>query len=181
MKENPTWQSRWIANSWKSTSTATSEAVDCSIMAPCYSWCSCKRIKLQGFRPSAKSKYKILHEFYYSEMQQISDKWLWWSSMSILSWFHLQSDLCDQCSDMLMYFPSSLTLPWSEELRSWEWIKCYTISPSEIRNLYQKQYQVDLQHLQMEWSDWCYWDVSVVTSFFSTVCAAWATSRWYCL
>ena len=62
-----------------------------------------------------------------------------------------------------MSFPASLTLPWSDELR-WDWIKCYTISPSEIRNLYQKQYQVDLQHLQMEWSDWCYWDVSVVTS-----------------
>ena len=63
-----------------------------------------------------------------------------------------------------MYFPSSLTLPWSEELRSWDWIKCYTISSSEIRNLFRKQYQIDLQHLQMEWSDWCYWDVSVVTS-----------------
>ena len=64
---------------------------------------------------------------------------------------------------MFKYFPSSLTLPWSEELR-WDCIKCYTISPSEIRNLFQKQYQVDLQHLQMGWSDWCYWDVSVVTS-----------------
>ena len=69
---------------------------------------------------------------------------------------------------MLMYFPSSLTLPSSEELR-WDWIKCYTISPSEVRNLYQKQYQVDLQHLQMEWSDWCYWDVSVVTSLLQFV------------
>ena len=63
-----------------------------------------------------------------------------------------------------MHFPFSLTLPWSEELRLWDWIKCYTISLSEISNLFQKQYQVDLQHLQMEWSDWCYWDVSVVTS-----------------
>ena len=68
-----------------------------------------------------------------------------------------------------MYFPSSLTLPWSEELSSWDWIKCYTISLSEIRNLFQKQYQVDLQHLQMEWSDWCYWDVSVVTSLVQFV------------
>ena len=67
-----------------------------------------------------------------------------------------------------MYFPSSLTLPWSEELR-WDWIKCYTISPSEIRNLYIKQYQVDLQHLGMEWLDWCYWDVSVVTSLLQFV------------
>ena len=79
-------------------------------------------------------------------------------------------NLCDQCSDtVFMYFPSSLTLPWSEELISWDWIKCYTISPSEIRNLFQKQYQVDLQHLQMEWSDWCYWDVSVVTSLVQLV------------
>ena len=70
---------------------------------------------------------------------------------------------------MLMYFPSSLTLPWSEELRSWDWNKCYTIYLSEIRNLYPKQYQVDLQHLQMEWSDWCYWDVSVVTSLVQFV------------
>ena len=77
-------------------------------------------------------------------------------------------NLCDQCSDMLMYFPSSLILPWSKELR-WDWIKCYTISLSEIRNLYQKQYQIDLQHLQMEWSDWCYWDVSVVTSLVQFV------------
>ena len=29
--------------------------------------------------------------------------------------------------------------------------------------MYLKQYQVDLQHLQMEWFDWCYWDVSAVT------------------
>ena len=71
--------------------------------------------------------------------------------MSTLNWFHLQSDLCDQCSDtMLMYFPSSLALAWSEELR-WDWIKCYTISLSEIRNQYLKQYQVDIQHLQMGW------------------------------
>ena len=68
---------------------------------------------------------------------------------------------------MIMYFPFSLTLPWSEELRSWDWIQCYTISPSEIRNLYQKQYQVDLQHLQMEWSDWRCWDV--VTSLVQIV------------
>ena len=77
--------------------------------------------------------------------------------------------LCDQCSDtMIMYIPSSLTLPWSEEL-SWDWIKCYTISLSEIRNLYRKQYHVDCQHLQIEWSDWCYWDVSVVTSLVQFV------------
>jgi hypothetical protein len=52
-------------------------------------------------------------------------------------------------STLLLHFPSSLTLPWSEELR-WDWIKCYTISPTEVRNLYLKQYQVDLQH--------CNWD-----------------------
>ena len=52
------------------------------------SWCSHKRMKLQGHRASAKGKYKILHKFYYSAMQQISDKWLWWSSMSILNWSH---------------------------------------------------------------------------------------------
>ena len=37
---------------------------------------------------------------------------MWQASMSTLNWFHLQSDLCDQCLDMLMYFPSSLTLPY---------------------------------------------------------------------
>ena len=95
---------------------------------------------------------------------------MWWSSMSTPNWLHLQSDLCDQCSDtMFMYFPSSLTLPWSDELR-WDWIKCYTISPSEIRNLFRKQYQIDLQHLGMEWLDWCYWDVSVVTLLYSLCC-----------
>ena len=125
--------------------------------------------QLQGYRTSAKGKYKILNKFYCAAMQQISDKWLWWSYMSTLNWFHLQSDLCDHCSDIFIYFPSSLTLPWSEELRSWDWIKCYTISPSDIRNLYLKQYQVDLQHLQMEWLDWCYWDVSVVTSLLQSV------------
>ena len=170
MKEWSTWQSRCIANSWKNTSTATGEAVDHSIMATHYSWCSCKRMKLQGFRTSAKGKYSILHQCYYSAMQQISDKWLWWSSMSTFNWFHLQSDLCDQCSDtMFMYFPSSLTLSWSEELRSWDWIKCYTISLIEIRNQFRKQYQADLQHLQMEWSDWCYWAVRVVTSLVQFV------------
>ena len=51
----------------------TGKAVDCSIMAPCYSQCSHPRIKLQGYRTSAKGKYKILHEFYYDAMQQISD------------------------------------------------------------------------------------------------------------
>jgi hypothetical protein len=35
---------------------------------------------------------------------------------------------------------------------------------SRIRT--KKQYQVDLQRLQMEQLDWCYWDVSVVTSLF---------------
>ena len=69
---------------------------------------------------------------------------------------------------MLMYFPSSLTLPWSDEVR-WDWIKCSTISMSEIRNLLQKQYQIDVQHLQMEWSDCCFWDVSVVTSLLQFV------------
>jgi hypothetical protein len=54
----------------------TGEAVDHSIMAPHQSWVSCQRMKLQGFRSSAKCKYKILAEFYYDAMQQISDKWL---------------------------------------------------------------------------------------------------------
>ena len=54
----------------------TGEAVDCSLVAPCCPWCLNARMKLQGFRTSAKGKYKILHEFYYSAMQQISDKWL---------------------------------------------------------------------------------------------------------
>ena len=178
MKENPTSQSRGMANSWKTTSTATGDTVDHSIMAPPQSWASNKRIKLQGYRTSAKRKYKILAEFYYDAMQKVSDK------CDKPPCQHLIDFTCnliwDQCLDMLMYFPSSLTLPWSEELRSWDWIKCYTISLSEIRNLFWKQYQVDLQHLGMEWLDWCYWDVSVVTSLFSTGCAAWATSRWYC-
>ena len=52
------------------------EAVDHSIMAPPQFHVSNKRIKLQGYRTSAKCKYKILAEFYYSAMQQISDKWL---------------------------------------------------------------------------------------------------------
>ena len=52
----------------------TGEAVDHSIMAPLQSCVSQKRIKLQGFRTSAKGKYKILAEFYYDAMQQISDK-----------------------------------------------------------------------------------------------------------
>ena len=52
----------------------TGEAVDCSIMPPCYPWCSNARMKLQGHRSTAKSKYKILNIFYYSAMQQISDK-----------------------------------------------------------------------------------------------------------
>ena len=54
----------------------TGEAVDHSIMAPHQSQCSHTRMKLQGFRTSAKRKYKILAEFYYDAMQQISDKWL---------------------------------------------------------------------------------------------------------
>ena len=52
----------------------TGEAVDHSIMAPPQSRASNKRIKLQGYRTSAKCKYKILAEFYYDAMQQISDK-----------------------------------------------------------------------------------------------------------
>ena len=47
----------------------TGEAVDHSIMAPHNPWCLNKRIKLQGFRTSAKRKYKILAEFYYDAMQ----------------------------------------------------------------------------------------------------------------
>jgi hypothetical protein len=54
----------------------TGKAVDHSIMAPHYPWCSHARMKLQGHRTSAKRKYKILHKFYYSAIQQISDKWL---------------------------------------------------------------------------------------------------------
>ena len=146
----------------------TGKAVDHSIMAPHYTVCLHARTKLQGISSSAKSKYNILHKFYYDAMQKISDKC---DEPPCQYLIDFTCNLCDQCSDILMYFPSSFTLPWSEELR-WDWIKCYTISPSEIRNLYQKQYQVDLQHLQMEWSDWCYWDVSVDTSLFSTGCAA---------
>ena len=52
----------------------TGEAVDHRIMAPCHSQVSNKRIKLQGFRTSAKRKYKILAEFYYDAMQKVSDK-----------------------------------------------------------------------------------------------------------
>jgi muramidase (phage lysozyme) len=52
----------------------TGEAVDHSIMAPPQSRVSCQRMKLQGLRSTAKSKYNILNEFYYSAMQQISDK-----------------------------------------------------------------------------------------------------------
>ena len=47
----------------------TGEAVDHSIMAPPQFRVSQKRIKLQGFRTSAKCKYNILHEIYYSAMQ----------------------------------------------------------------------------------------------------------------
>ena len=94
-------------------------------------------------------------------MQQISDK-CDTPPCQYLIYFTCNL-LCDQCSDnMFMYFPSSLTLPWSDKLR-WGWIKCYTISQCEIRNMYLKQYQVGLQHLQMEWSDCCYRDVSTVT------------------
>ena len=144
----------------------TGEAVDHSIMGPQYSWCSHKRMKLQGHRSTAKGKYIILCEFYYSAMQQISDK------CDAPPCQHLTDFTCNQCDQysykMFMYIPLSLTLPWSEKLR-WDWFRCYTISPSEIRNLYQKQYKVDLQHLQMEWSDWCYWDVSVVTPLLQFV------------
>ena len=52
----------------------TGDAVDHSIIAPYYHWCSNARMKLQGHRSTAKSKYKILNIFYYSAMQQISDK-----------------------------------------------------------------------------------------------------------
>jgi hypothetical protein len=52
----------------------TGEAVDHSIMAPYYPQCLYKRTKLQGFRTSANVKYKILAEFYYDAIQQISDK-----------------------------------------------------------------------------------------------------------
>ena len=41
----------------------TGEPVDHSIMAPPHFCVSHKRIKLQGYRTSAKSKYKILAEF----------------------------------------------------------------------------------------------------------------------
>jgi hypothetical protein len=52
----------------------TGEAVDHSIMAPHYSQYSNKRMKLQGFRTSAKSKYTTLASFYYDAMQKVSDK-----------------------------------------------------------------------------------------------------------
>ena len=52
----------------------TGKAVDHSIMTPPQSQASNKRIKLQGYRTAAKGKYKILAEFYYDAMQQISDK-----------------------------------------------------------------------------------------------------------
>ena len=52
----------------------TGKAVDHSIMAPHQSQVPNKRMKLQGLRISAKGKYKILAEFYYDAMQQISDK-----------------------------------------------------------------------------------------------------------
>jgi hypothetical protein len=58
------------------TSTATGEAVDHSIMALHQSQCSNKRMKLQGFRTSAKYKHNIFNEYYYDAMQQISDEWL---------------------------------------------------------------------------------------------------------
>ena len=93
----------------------TGEAVDHSIMAPHHSWCSNKRIKLQGYRTSAKGKYKILPEFYYDAMPKITDKC---DKPPCQHLIDFTCNLCDQCSDtMLMYFPSSLTLPWSEELR----------------------------------------------------------------
>ena len=93
----------------------TGEAVDHSIMAPCYSQCSNKRMKLQGFRTSAKGKYKILAEFYYDAMQKVSDKCDDPPCQHLIDF--TCNLLCDQCSDMFMYFPSSLILPWSEELR----------------------------------------------------------------
>ena len=49
----------------------TGKAVDHSIMAPPHSCVSQARIKLQGFRTSAKRKYKILAEFYYDAMQKV--------------------------------------------------------------------------------------------------------------
>ena len=112
----------------------TGKAVDHSIIAPPQSRVSQARMKLQEYRTSAKCKYKILAEFYYDAMQKVSDK------CDDPPCQHLIDFTCNLicvinaqiCS---FYFPSSLTLPWSEELR-WDWIKCYTISPSEIRNLY---------------------------------------------
>ena len=85
----------------------TGKAVDHSIMASRYPWCSNTRMKLQGFRTSAKSKYNILNEFYHSAMQQISDKC---DAPPCQHLIDFTCNLCDQCSDMLMYFPSSLTL-----------------------------------------------------------------------
>ena len=41
-------------------------------MAPPQSQASNKRIKLQGFRTSAKGKYKTLAEFYYDAMQNVN-------------------------------------------------------------------------------------------------------------
>ena len=139
-------------------------------MAPCHSCCSNQRVKLQGFRTPAKRKYKIflLNSIMMQCNKSVTNGCDYPPCQHLIDF--TCNLLCDQCSDtMLVYFPFSLTLPWSEELRSWDWIKCYTISLSEIRNLFQKQYHVDLQYLQMEWSDWCYWDVSVVTSLVQFV------------
>jgi hypothetical protein len=97
----------------------TGEAVDSSIMAPHYPQCSNKRMKLQGQRSNVKGKYKTLNEFYYSAMQQVSDKC---DDPPCQHLIDFTCNLCDQCLDtMLIYFPSSLALPWSEELR-WDWI-----------------------------------------------------------
>ena len=52
----------------------TGKAVDHSKIAPPQSQASHKRIKLQGYRTSAKHKYKTLAEFYYDAMQKVSDK-----------------------------------------------------------------------------------------------------------
>jgi hypothetical protein len=143
-------------------------------MAIYFPQCSNKRIKLQGQGSYVKSQYYILNKFYYPAMQQICDKC---DDSPCQHLFYFTCNPCDQCSDMLMYFPSSLTLPWSEELR-WDRTKCYTISPNEVRNLYLKQYEIGLQQLQMEWLDWCYWDVSVVTSLVQSVLHELHQDKW---
>ena len=93
----------------------TGEAVVHSIMAPRQSQVLNTRMRLQGQGSTAKSKYSILNKYYYYAIQKISDKCDDPPCQHLIDF--TCNLLCDQCSDVLMYFPSSLTLPWSEEIR----------------------------------------------------------------